>query len=303
LAGDDPGDGVNTIGEVAIPPPRRLRIAWLPDGKRLHLQNGPIDLVIRAFGRPGDIARAYDAAIARTRGLLDELYSELMILREPAPQLLEGRVARRMNAAVVPFCVGHVITPMAAIGGAVADDVLAAMREAAPLERAFVNNGGDIALHLALGQSFTNNMAVRPNWPGFLNEILIEAASPTRGIANAGWNNGSYSCGIADAVTVTAPCAASADAAATIIANAVDLPGHKAVRRVPASVLSPHAGMGDVLVTTAVATLSAGEQMQALEAGGRAARGFCEAGLITGAAMRVKGESLTVGAVREFVFV
>ena len=47
-----------------------------------------------------------------------------------------------------------------------------------------------------------------------------------RGIATSGWRGRSFSLGIADAVTVLAATAAEADAAATMIANAVDLPGH-----------------------------------------------------------------------------
>ena len=54
-----------------------------------------------------------------------------------------------MHAAVAPFAEESFITPMAAVAGAVADEILQAMRRAAPLARAYVNNGGDIALHLA----------------------------------------------------------------------------------------------------------------------------------------------------------
>jgi hypothetical protein len=42
------------------------RSARLPDG-RLHLQHGPIDLVIEAFGAPDEVVRAYDQATARFR--------------------------------------------------------------------------------------------------------------------------------------------------------------------------------------------------------------------------------------------
>ncbi|HQT45893.1 MAG: hypothetical protein B7X08_06330 [Acidocella sp. 20-63-7] len=276
--------------------PKRLRIAWLPDGKRLRLQDGPVDLVIQGFGRPGDIGRAYDAAIARTRGLLDELYSELEFLCLPAPQSLEGRVAQRMNAAVVPFCAHNVITPMAAIAGAVADDVLAAMREAAPMERVFVNNGGDIALCLAPGQTFTVSGGELAHWPMLLGTVHIRADSETRGIATSGWTGDRFSRGIADEVTVTAANAAIADAAATIIANAVDLPGHPAIQRVPASALRAEDEGGEWMVTAQVGPLSAAEQLLALEAGAQVARTLCQDGLICGAALRVKGEVAVVHA-------
>ena len=65
-----------------------------------------------------------------------------------------------------------------------------------------------------------------------------------RGIATSGWRGRSFSLGIADAVTVLADRAAAADAAATIIANAVDLPGHPAIVRVPACELAPDSDLG-----------------------------------------------------------
>ena len=75
---------------------------------------------------------------------------------------------------------------------------------------------------------------------------------PVRGIATSGWRGRSFSLGIADAVTVLAATAAKADAAATIIANAVDLPNHAAITRVPAREIAPDNDLGERLVTRAV---------------------------------------------------
>ncbi len=54
-----------------------------------------------------------------------------------------------MHAAVAPFAADHFITPMAAVAGSVAEEILGVMVREARLDRAYVNNGGDIALHLA----------------------------------------------------------------------------------------------------------------------------------------------------------
>ena len=43
----------------------RAQIRLLPDGRRLHLQDGPIDLIVEAFGAPGEVENAYRAACAR----------------------------------------------------------------------------------------------------------------------------------------------------------------------------------------------------------------------------------------------
>src|SRR3954453_10702239 len=130
---------------------RLPQIALLPDGKRMHLQDGPIDLVIEAKAEAAAIRAAYDGAASRFTGLLDELCDELTMLRQaadPARCTLNGIVARRMHAAVAPFAADHFITPMAAVAGSVAEEILGAMLGAAHLDRAYVNNGGDIALHL-----------------------------------------------------------------------------------------------------------------------------------------------------------
>ena len=51
---------------------RLPQIAWLADGKRLHLQDGPIDLIVEATGNEADMRAAYQAARLRGRGLPSE---------------------------------------------------------------------------------------------------------------------------------------------------------------------------------------------------------------------------------------
>ena len=77
-------------------------------------------------------------------------------------------------------------------------------------------------------------------------------------------------------MTVLARTAAAADAAATIIANAVDLPGHPAVHRRPAIELAPDSDLGERLVTVDVGALTPAEVGQAL-AGGLAVAEICAA--------------------------
>jgi ApbE superfamily uncharacterized protein (UPF0280 family) len=278
---------------------RLPQIGLLPDGKRLHLQDGPIDLVIEANGAEGDVRAAYQAAARRFTGLLDELCGELVELRRPAEPVrctLKGVVARRMHAAVAPFAAEHFITPMAAVAGSVAEEILGAMLEAARLQRAYVNNGGDIALHLSGGAHFTVGLMDRPDRYGLMRTIDIEADDPARGIATSGRHGRSFSLGIADAVTVLARTASQADAATTIIANAVDLPGHPAIVRCPANDLQPDSDLGARLVTRDVGAIGANEVVEALRAGARRARQLLAAGLIEGAALRLLGETVVVGA-------
>ncbi len=269
----------------------------LPDG-RLHLQHGPIDLILGLSAEPGAGRAALEAAASRFATVLDELCAELDGLRAPAgphAPVLHGPVARRMAAAVQPHAVRGFITPMAAVAGAVADEMLAAMLAAAPLRRAYVNNGGDIALHLAPGERFRVGLVDRPDRPGLFGTTELHAAGRVRGLATSGWHGRSFSLGIADAVTVLAVTAAGADAAATVIANAVDLPGHLAIQRTPATALQPDSDLGDRRVTTAVGALTPGEIGRALDGGARVAGRLLRDGLIAAAALHCQGATRIAG--------
>jgi uncharacterized protein len=276
---------------------RLPQIGMLADGRRLHLQDGPIDLIVEAWGSEANVRAAYDAAARRFTGLLDVLCGELPELRKAADPVscrLRGKIARRMHEAVAPYAADHFITPMAAVAGAVAEEILGAMVNDAHLDRSYVNNGGDIALHLGEGERFTVGLVDRPDQPGLMRTTIIEADDPTRGIATSGRHGRSFSLGIADAVTVLARTAAQADAAATIIANAVDLPGHPAILRCPAHDLQPDSDLGTRLVTRDVGALSRYEIEEALEAGADRARVLFGRGLIESAALRLHGETRTV---------
>ena len=277
----------------------RAQIAFLPDQRRLHLQDGPIDLVVEAFGASSEIRSAYQAAAQRFVSVLDELCDELPCLRQPATlasSLPRGSIARRMMLAVQPYSEGNFITPMAAVAGAVAEEILLSMTSAAKLARAYVNNGGDVALHLSPGECFTTGaVATRQDKTASLFATsTLDASSPVRGIATSGWRGRSFSLGIADAVTVLAKTASTADAAATILANAVNLPGHPRIARVPARDLAPDSDLGDRLVTQQVGQLSRHDIEAALNAGCVVASNLVSRGRIHSAACRLAGETRVV---------
>lgn len=282
----------------------RSQIGFLPDGRRLHLQDGPIDLIVEAFGEPCQVEQAYQAGCARFETVLDELCGELPFLRQPCCPEAEwpkGAVARRMTAAVLPYASEFFITPMAAVAGAVAEEILAAMIAMADLSRAYVNDGGDIALHLGPGEIFVVGLVERPDRPSLFGAATLDCFNPVRGIATSGWRGRSFSLGIADAVTVLADRAAAADAAATIIANAVDLPGHPSVVRVPARDLAPDTDLGRRMVTQAVGELRAADVNQALSAGMDLAERLLKIGLIRSAALKLQGETRVIGGVANLV--
>ena len=273
--------------------------APLSDG-RWHFQHGPIDLVIGADGDADSLAAAHAAAWQRFETVLTELVAELPLLRRPirGPCPLQGVIARRMWWACHPFHSVY-ITPMAAVAGAVAQELIGAYAREG-VRRAWINNGGDIALHLADGASvnvgvvadisehapFGLSLSKPPSTSsgrtGATNldgSFTVDASLPVRGIATSGWRGRSFSLGIADSVTVLAKTAAMADAAATIIANAVDIDDPRIVRR-PANELKDDSDLGDLLVTVDVPLLPPDAVQAALERGRRRADNLRRDGLI-----------------------
>jgi uncharacterized protein len=249
-------------------------------GRRWHFQHGPMDIVIGAEGVPDAVAEAHEAAWRRFVPLLDELVSELPALRRPVDGNcpLSGGVARRMWRACHPFRSGY-ITPMAAVAGAVAQELIACY-ERAGVTRAWANNGGDIALHLAAGQSVSVGLlsdlarfdpATADSALPLEGSFTVHASLPVRGVATSGWRGRSFSLGIADSVTVLAATAAEADAAATVIANAVNVEDARILRR-PACELKDDTDLGDLPVTVDVPPLDERQVQTALRAGQRRAR-------------------------------
>jgi ApbE superfamily uncharacterized protein (UPF0280 family) len=272
----------------------RYQATLLPGG-RLHLHDGPIDLIIEATGESEAVGAAYHAAEMRFATILDELCGELTLLRQATAKKPEGVTARRMWRATLPFAQDRFITPMAAVAGSVAEEILVAMTQAADLQRAYVNNGGDIALHLAQRASFRIGLIDRPDQPSLFGYADIVHEDSVRGIATSGWRGRSFSLGIADAVTVLAASASAADAAATIIANDVDLPGHPAITRVPATDIQPDNDLGLRKVTREVGVLREDEIDHALRSGRRTAERLIGEGLIIAAALHLAGETRIVG--------
>jgi ApbE superfamily uncharacterized protein (UPF0280 family) len=264
-------------------------------GDRLHLSHGPIDVVLKAWGQRDDVRAAYAAATERFPCILPELCDERRALRAPCngEMGVSGAVATRMVAACRPFAAVFV-TPMAAVAGAVADELMSYMRRAAPaLERAYVNDGGDIAVHVADGHALDIGVAgafSRGDAPVINGSLRLDSRAGVGGIATSGARGRSFSLGIADSVTVLARDAATADVAATLVANAVNVENASIVRRA-ARALDPDSDLGDLPVTVSVGALTPAEIDTALARGLARARDYQARGLIVDAALMLAGET------------
>ena len=276
--------------------------ALLANGQH-HFQHGPIDLVIGAEGAESVLAAAHEAAWQRFGQVLGELVTELPALRQPVQGdcRVQGVIGRRMWQACRPFD-DRFITPMAAVAGSVAEEIVAAYQREG-VERAWVNNGGDIALHLAAGQSARvglyadiAKLDVRQLSEGMELDGWLDIGADwvVRGIATSGWRGRSFSLGIADSVTVLARTASQADAAATVIANAVNVadPG---IRRLPANEIKDDTDLGSLEVTVDVARLQPGVVRMALQSGLAEARRLQEEGWIEACTLVCQGQFAQTG--------
>ena len=270
----------------------------LPDGRRLHLQHGPIDLVIEAFGPRDEIGAAYRQARTRFETVLTELVEELAVLRQPVRDPrpgVAGPTAIRMMDAVWPHR-DTFVTSMAAVAGSVADEVMASLIDGRSLDKAYINNSGDISVYLTPGQTLRLGIVGQLFRPAIDGTAELSFDRPVRGVATSGWQGRSWSFGIADAVTVLAESAAAADVAATLIANNVNVE-HPTIERAPASELDDQTDLGSRLVTVDVGRLDTEAVESALSKGMQTAQNMCDCGLITAAVLVLKDEIRAIGDV------
>ena len=269
---------------------------------RLHLQHGPIDIIAHVDAPEEVRKRLYSTASHRFSTVLEELVAEMDLLKQPWSADLpdpKGGIAQKMCFAVRGSDI--FVTPMAAVAGAVADEVLEAMLYEAKnpdpcleeIQRMYVNNGGDIAFWLNAGESFSIGVVDNPGIPELNARVSLAYESPVRGIATSGWRGRSQSLGIADAVTVLAGSAATADAAATLIANDVNVyyPG---ILKRPASEVKDESDLGMLPVTVDVPPLPVDQISEALKRGAQTAGNFIRTGKIEAAYLSLQKQTLVV---------
>jgi len=269
---------------------------------RLHLQHGPIDIIAQVDAPEEVRKRLYTSASNRFSTVLVELVAEMDLLKQPWSADLpdsKGGIAQKMCFAVRGSDI--FVTPMVAVAGAVADEMLETMLFEARkpdscvehIHRMYVNNGGDIAFWLNTGESFSIGVVDNPGIPELNARVSLAYESPVRGIATSGWRGRSLSLGIADAVTVLAGSAATADAAATLIANDVnvDYPG---ILKRPASEVKDESDLGMLPVTVDVPPLPVDQISEALKRGAQTAGNFIRTRKIEAAYLSLQKQTLVV---------
>jgi ApbE superfamily uncharacterized protein (UPF0280 family) len=250
---------------------------------------GPMTMTISVWdkeqARPVMAAIASRSALTCLQVLSDfQGFLKVPVCSLPSDPQLPDVVSRAFIAAAK---VSKELTSLAAVAGAAADHVAdAAMRMGA--DKVIVNNGGDIALRLAMGKTAVVGLKAI-GAEKMAGRLYVRGGSGIGGVASSGWMGRSYSPGVADLVTVWGSSASIADAAATLIAGKITACGMN-VEQARAADLDPASDLGDMKVTTAVHKLSPSQRKDALDRGAAVAAGMYSSGLIHGCFLSVQGD-------------
>lgn len=212
---------------------------------------------------------AWDTELcAEVFGVADECLKSLggvldTLKRYPAhvdASLLSGP-ARVMADAVLATGDAY-LTPMAAVAGTIAD-AAADHLYARGAQKVYANNGGDVAIRLAEGQSISVGVCFDLERGEVGRTVRIGPELEIGGVATSGLGGRSLTTGIASGVTVFSRRCANADATATLLADRsfIDVP---AVRRTRASEIDPDSDIADLDVVIGVGPLTEAERRRAL---------------------------------------
>ncbi len=255
----------------------------------MYLEIGPASLVMEGEKKGTPAPLPTEPLEGVVREILTQISEQLPVLRLKAWKIRNYShlppVARRMVTAVKSVS-EETLTPMAAVAGAVSDEIRDWLKGEG-FDRISVNNGGDISVHGADGRPF--RIAVGNAEEGEATPWVLTVASLTDyGIATSGFGGRSLTLGVADTVTVVSRDGATADAAATFIGNrtSVESPW---VKRKKGHEVDPGTDIPDDLVTVERGKLSGGEIVLALDQGMEAARTLKERQIIYDALAIVQG--------------
>jgi ApbE superfamily uncharacterized protein (UPF0280 family) len=271
------------------------------DGEAVLVECGPMRLVIRAWNKDqSQITLARQAAeksisylerIARCRPLLSRPIPEIEDL--PEDELALGMITSTRAIG------DEDLTPMAAVAGTIADAVADWLFERGTT-RVIVDNGGDIAIRLARGE--TVNVGIRPQVtsPQISHVMRLEGSPSTWGVTTSGVGGRSFTRGIASAVTVLAVDASAADAAATAVANACFVED-KGIIQMPAEKMDPNSDLAGINVTTAAGSLSCENISIALDSARQKAEYLFQEDLITGAFIALGNVYTITDGMQEYI--
>ncbi len=180
------------------------------------------------------------------------------------------------------------LTPLAAVAGAVSDEVADFVFQQAGVSKVVVNNGGDIAIRLRDNEVATVGINLDCSKPTVSRMLTIR--EEVSGVATSGFGGRSFTKGIASAAVVWAHSSSMADALATILGNATNV-DDGAIQRRLAEEIYPDTDIPGHWVTTSVGDISETKVEEALEGGTALARKLRQQGLVFEALLAVKSQA------------
>jgi len=255
----------------------------LLDEETVLAECGPMRLAIHAWqnGRPqidlcrqaAEVSFAYLEAVAKHKKVLSDFVGNIKALPE-------NDLAQRMIESVQ--AIGDIdLTPMAAVAGTLADAV-ADWLFIRGSTKVVVDNGGDIAIRLAAGETATVGIRPQINHFDISHIARLDDRCSSWGVTTSGLGGRSFTRGIASAVTVLAASASVADAAATAIANACYV-RDKNIRQTPAEQIDPNTDLAGKMVTISVGKLTGDKRKVAQINALQRAEDLVACGVIAGA--------------------
>jgi ApbE superfamily uncharacterized protein (UPF0280 family) len=253
------------------------------DSESVLVECGPMRLIIRAWNENQPQLKLARRAAEKSILCLERIARYRTVLSQPFPEikaLPNETLAREMIGSV--GAVGDAdLTPLAAVAGTIADAVADWLFDQG-MPRVIVDNGGDIAVRLADGETATVGIRPTISSPLISHVIELDSGSSNWGVTTSGVGGRSFTRGIASAVTVLAAKASMADAAATAVANACFVEDDNIVR-LPAETIEPNTDITGLDVTAQVGPLSAAKVSAALKAAQRKTEYLTQKGVIIGA--------------------
>lgn len=252
---------------------------------KVYLDYGPMQMTISAYakGHPVHLNELQQAG-EYAQELLAQVAANLVLAKLPHGQIRKVEalppILRNMVEAV-QMTGDPSLTSMAAVAGSLADAV-ADYLAARGATKVLVNNGGDIALRLAAGESTKVGIASEINAPTFTHILSVDYTSQIRGITTSGLGGRSFTKGIATAAVALGANSRLADACATLIGNHTYSPDPEIIQ-VLAEEIDPDTDIAGHLVTSKVGRLEASTQQKALSNGMAKARELIEQKVIIGA--------------------
>ena len=255
----------------------------LVDEETVLAECGPMRLAIRAWkGRRPQQKLCFKAAeesfaclerVARLRTTLSQPPDKIRTIPEDALALQMIHSVKAVGDSD--------LTPMASVAGTIADAVADWIFERG-CSRVIVDNGGDIAVRLARGE--TVSVGVRPSIraSNMSHLLRLDSRRPTWGVTTSGFGGRSFTRGIASAVTALAASAAVADAASTVIANACFVQDEN-IRQILAEQIDPNSDLAGSTVTVCIGKLSEAKRKAAQINALQRAEDLVARGVIVGA--------------------